>query len=189
MTTSVLVRASNTGSAAGDGGTIEVEGEDLVLGGNLFAQGASATGGEVALSASGNLQIGGEINILSWGNYIDFALPDFEKAYGVKVNIDYYADEQEAMNKIRAAGTGTHDIVFLGAGFEDIAIKQQLIQPLDEAHQFAALPRRHSSGGLVHQQQLGCIGQRDSELDTLQVAIGQHAANPLGLVRHVDFVQ
>ena len=78
-------------------------------------------------------QIGGEINILSWGNYIDFALPDFEKKYGVKVNIDYYADEQEAMNKIRAAGVGTHDIVFLGAGFEDIAIKQKLIQPLDEA--------------------------------------------------------
>jgi spermidine/putrescine transport system substrate-binding protein len=77
-------------------------------------------------------QIGGEINILSWGNYIDFALPDFEKKYGVKVNIDYYADEQEAMNKIRAAGVGTHDIVFLGAGFEDVAIKQKLIQPLDE---------------------------------------------------------
>jgi len=78
-------------------------------------------------------QIGGEINILSWGNYIDFALPDFEKKYGVKINIDYYADEQEAMNKIRAAGVGTHDIVFLGAGFEDIAIKQNLIQPLDES--------------------------------------------------------
>src|SRR6185436_20519165 len=77
-------------------------------------------------------QIGGEINILSWGNYIDFALPDFEKKYGVKVNIDYYADEQEAMNKIRAAGVGTHDIVFLGAGFEDVAIKQKLLQPLDE---------------------------------------------------------
>ena len=78
-------------------------------------------------------QIGGEINILSWGNYIDFALPDFEKKYGVKVNIDYYADEQEAMNKIRAAGLGTHDVVFLGAGFEDIAIKQNLLAPLDEA--------------------------------------------------------
>ena len=30
------------------------------------------------------------------------------------------------MNKIRAAGLGTHDVVFLGAGFEDIAIKQKL---------------------------------------------------------------
>ena len=83
-------------------------------------------------AAQADDQIGGEINILSWGNYIDFALPDFEKKYGVKVNIDYYADEQEAMNKIRAAGVGTHDIVFLGAGFEDIAIKQKLLQPLDE---------------------------------------------------------
>jgi spermidine/putrescine transport system substrate-binding protein len=35
------------------------------------------------------------------------------------------------MNKIRAAGVGTHDVVFLGAGFEDIAIKQKLIMPLD----------------------------------------------------------
>ena len=78
-------------------------------------------------------EIGGEINILSWGNYIDFALPGFEEKYGVKVNIDYYADEQEAMNKIRAAGLGTHDVVFLGAGFEDIAIKQALLAPLDLA--------------------------------------------------------
>src|SRR3954470_21183781 len=78
-------------------------------------------------------KIGGEINILSWGNYVDFALPGFEKKYGVKVNIDYYGDEAEAMNKIRAAGLGTHDVVFLGAGFEDIAIKQGQLQPLDLA--------------------------------------------------------
>lgn len=78
-------------------------------------------------------RIGGEINILSWGNYIDFALPSFEKKYGVKVNIDYYGDEQEAMNKIRAAGLGNHDVVFLGAGFEDIAIKQNLVSALDTA--------------------------------------------------------
>src|SRR5262245_4919944 len=76
-------------------------------------------------------KIGGEINILSWGNYIDFALKPFEEKYGVKINIDYYGDEQEAMNKIRAAGLGTHDVVFLGAGFEDIAMKQSLITPLD----------------------------------------------------------
>ena len=87
----------------------------------------------VVTTALGDESIGGEINVLSWGNYIDFALPGFEKKYGVKVNIDYYADEQEAMNKIRAAGLGTHDVVFLGAGFEDIAIKQSLLVPLDLA--------------------------------------------------------
>jgi spermidine/putrescine transport system substrate-binding protein len=86
-----------------------------------------------ATTALSDETIGGEINVLSWGNYIDFALPGFEKKYGVKVNIDYYADEQEAMNKIRAAGPGTHDVVFLGAGFEDIAIKQGLLVPLDLA--------------------------------------------------------
>lgn len=92
----------------------------------------------IGLSAAASLTsaladdtIGGEINVLSWGNYIDFALPGFEKKYGVKVNIDYYGDEQEAMNKIRAAGLGTHDVVFLGAGFEDIAIKQSMLAPLD----------------------------------------------------------
>jgi len=97
---------------------------------------ATAFAGLLALSTQPSWsqeKIGGDINILSWGNYIDFSLPSFEEKYGVKVNIDYYADEQEAMNKIRAAGLGSHDVVFLGAGFEDIAIKQKLIAPLDPA--------------------------------------------------------
>jgi spermidine/putrescine transport system substrate-binding protein len=99
---------------------------------SFFALALSATMCLLAPSgAHADEKIGGEINILSWGNYIDFALPGFEKKYGVKVNIDYFNDEKEAMNKIRAAGLGTHDIVFLGAGFEDIAIKQSLIVPMD----------------------------------------------------------
>jgi spermidine/putrescine transport system substrate-binding protein len=96
----------------------------------LFAAAACALA-TFAVPALAQDKIGGEINILSWGNYIDFALKPFEEKYGVKVNIDYYGDEQEAMNKIRAAGLGTHDIVFLGAGFEDVAMKQKLITPLD----------------------------------------------------------
>jgi spermidine/putrescine transport system substrate-binding protein len=103
----------------------------------LLARAISATMGFTALgvftSAQGNERIGGEINVLSWGDYIDFALPGFEKKYGVKVNIDYYGDEKEAMNKIRAAGLGTYDVVFLGVGFEDVAIKHRLLVPLDLA--------------------------------------------------------
>jgi spermidine/putrescine transport system substrate-binding protein len=76
-------------------------------------------------------KIGGEINVLSWGSYIDFALPAFEEKFGTKVNIDYYADEKEAMNKIRAAGLGTYDVVFLGVGYEEVAMKQGLIDPID----------------------------------------------------------
>jgi len=96
----------------------------------LFAAALCAIG-VFAGPAAAQDKIGGEINILAWGNYIDFALKPFEEKTGVKINIDYYGDEQEAMNKIRAAGLGTHDIVFLGAGFEDIAMKQGLITPLD----------------------------------------------------------
>jgi spermidine/putrescine transport system substrate-binding protein len=98
-----------------------------------LAAAVAAVLGLAITPASAQDKIGGEINILSWGNYIDFALPSFEEKHGVKINIDYYADEQEAMNKIRAAGVGTHDVVFLGAGFEDIAIKQGLIIPMDES--------------------------------------------------------
>ena len=96
----------------------------------LFA-GALCAMAAFAGPSAADEKIGGEINILSWGNYIDFALKPFEEKYGVKVNIDYYGDEQEAMNKIRAAGPGIHDIVFLGVGFEDVAMKQSLITPLD----------------------------------------------------------
>ena len=35
------------------------------------------------------------------------------------------------MNKIRAAGLGTYDVVFLGVGQEEVAMKQQLIDPID----------------------------------------------------------
>jgi spermidine/putrescine transport system substrate-binding protein len=97
----------------------------------LAATAAAITTGLTGVSWAAEKKIGGEINVLSWGNYIDFALPAFEEKYGTKVNIDYYADEKEAMNKIRAAGLGTYDIVFLGVGFEEVAMKQSLIDPID----------------------------------------------------------
>jgi spermidine/putrescine transport system substrate-binding protein len=97
----------------------------------LAATAATVTIGLTSASWAQEKEIGGEINVLSWGNYIDFALPAFEKKYGVKVNIDYYADEKEAMNKIRAAGLGTYDVVFLGVGQEEVAMKQGLTDPID----------------------------------------------------------
>ena len=97
----------------------------------LTATAATIVMGLTSASWAQEKKIGGEINVLSWGNYIDFALPAFEKKYGVKVNIDYYADEKEAMNKIRAAGLGTYDVVFLGVGQEEVAMKQGLTDPID----------------------------------------------------------
>lgn len=97
----------------------------------LAATAAAAAIGAGTRMSWADAKTGGEINVLSWGNYIDFALPAFAAKYGTKVNIDYYADEKEAMNKIRAAGLGTYDVVFLGVGFEEVAMKQSLIDVLD----------------------------------------------------------
>jgi spermidine/putrescine transport system substrate-binding protein len=97
----------------------------------LAATAATVTIGGLPKMSWADTKICGEINVLSWGNYIDFALPAFQEKYGTKVNIDYYADEKEAMNKIRAAGLGVYDVVFLGVGFEEVAMKQSLIEPLD----------------------------------------------------------
>jgi spermidine/putrescine transport system substrate-binding protein len=83
----------------------------------LAASAATFTLGLMGRHAFAQEKIGGEINVLSRGDYIDFALPSFQEKYGTKVNLDYYGSEREAMNKIRASGLGTYDVVFLGVGY------------------------------------------------------------------------
>ena len=55
-----------------------------------------------------------------------------------------------------------------------------------EPHQFDALARRHAGGRLVHQQQLRLVGERDRQLQPLEIAIGEFAAGPLGIAAHAD---
>ena len=58
-----------------------------------------------------------------------------------------------------------------------------------EAHQRMALSRRHAGRRLVHQQELGIVGERDGELEPLEVAIGELAAAALRLVGHADEIE
>ena len=60
---------------------------------------------------------------------------------------------------------------------------------LRERHQLSPLARRHAGGRLVHQQQLRLVGERDRQLEPLDVAIGDLAAQPIRLVRHADELQ
>lgn len=76
---------------------------------------------------------GTTLNVLTWGDYIDWAVPAFEEKYGVTVNLDYYNSEQEAINKLKAGRLGSVDVVFLGSGHEMQALKQGLIVPIDTA--------------------------------------------------------
>ena len=58
--------------------------------------------------------------------------------------------------------------------------------PRRQPHQFDALARRHAGGRLVHQQQLGLVGERDRKFEPLEVAIGEFAARTFGIAAHAD---
>lgn len=74
---------------------------------------------------------GTTLNVMTWGAYIDWAIPEFEETYGIKVNLDYYNSEQEAINKLKAGRIGSVDVLFLGSGHEMQAFNQELIVPID----------------------------------------------------------
>lgn len=75
-------------------------------------------------------QLEEEINVLNWGAYIDHAIQPFEEKYGVKVNIEYYGSEDEAISKIKAA-PGKYDSFNIGVGFLEPTAKQGLLEPLE----------------------------------------------------------
>ncbi len=52
-----------------------------------------------------------------------------------------------------------------------------------------ALSRRHAGRRLVHQQELRIVGERDGELEPLEVAIGELAAAALRLIGHADEIE
>ena len=74
----------------------------------------------------------------------------------------------------------------LGEQHRDAALDHQ---PLDQRDQVVALARRHAGGRLVHQQEARIVGERDRELDPLDVAVGELLAGAVGGVRHADLIE
>ena len=96
-------------------------------------------------------------------------------------------DQPAARQHDDAVGEGEHHVHrMLGEQHRDAALDHQL---LDQCDQLVALARRHAGGRLVHQQQARLVGERDGELDALDVAIGELAARPVGGVAHADLRQ
>jgi spermidine/putrescine transport system substrate-binding protein len=71
-----------------------------------------------------------ELNVLNWGAYIDHCIKPFEEKYGCKVNIEYYASEEEGIAKVKAA-PGKYDTFNVGVGYLTPVVKQGLVQPLE----------------------------------------------------------
>jgi len=74
-----------------------------------------------------------EVHVLNWKGYgadEPWAIAAFEKATGNKVVNDFFNSEQEMLTKIRT-NPGLYDVVMINAAFNDQAMSEKLIQPID----------------------------------------------------------
>ncbi|MCR5808048.1 MAG: spermidine/putrescine ABC transporter substrate-binding protein [Clostridiales bacterium] len=75
--------------------------------------------------------IGGELNILNWGEYIDPDLIEiFEKETGVKINYVEMTSNEEMLIKLRAAD-GLFDLCFPSDYIIEQMIREDMLLPLD----------------------------------------------------------
>ena len=95
-----------------------------------------------------------------------------------------FGDQLAARQDDDPVGMGEDDVhAVLG---EQHADRLLVREPARQRHQFVPLARRHAGGRLVHQQQARPVGERDRQLDPLDVAVGQHAGRALALLGHAD---
>ena len=76
-----------------------------------------------------------EVHVLNWKGYgadEPWAVAAFEKATGHTVVNDFFNSEQEMLTKLRT-NPGTYDVVMINAAFNDQALAEKLIQPIDVA--------------------------------------------------------
>ncbi len=78
-----------------------------------------------------NVPVVKELNVYNWSNYIGKnTVQDFEKEFGIKVNYDTYASNEELLAKIQAGVKG-YDIIVPSDYMVTIMVKQNLLSPLD----------------------------------------------------------
>ncbi|SIT59344.1 Extracellular solute-binding protein family 1 [Mesorhizobium prunaredense] len=74
-----------------------------------------------------------EVHVLNWKGYgadEPWAIAAFEKVTGNKVVNDFFNSEQEMLTKLRT-NPGLYDVVMINAAFNDQAMAEKLIQPID----------------------------------------------------------
>ena len=74
-----------------------------------------------------------ELRVLNWKGYgadEPWAVEAFEKATGHTVINDFFNSEQEMLTKLRT-NPGLYDVVMINAAFNDQAMAEKLLQPID----------------------------------------------------------
>ncbi len=76
-------------------------------------------------------ELSGELNLYNWEEYIPpDVLEDFEKEYGVKINIEYFEDEDEIITALQNDPT-QYDVIFPSASLLTELLDYNLIAALD----------------------------------------------------------
>jgi len=74
-----------------------------------------------------------QLNIFQWGDYWpDGTVQDFEKAFGVSVNVSNYASNEEMFNKLKAGGTSQYDLIFPSDYMINVLQSQGMIRQIDK---------------------------------------------------------
>lgn len=75
----------------------------------------------------------GELNVFAWGDYIqENVVEAFTKKTGIKVNVSTYGSNEEAQNKLRAAGGKGFDLIFPSVDTRPDYDADNLLQVIDE---------------------------------------------------------
>ena len=101
-------------------------------------KGTAATGTVLAapaiLRAKDALASSGEVSVFAWGDYIQRNQIDaFEADSGVKINLATYGSNDEAEQKLKAAGGKGFDVIFPSITNGPNYYEDGLLQPLDES--------------------------------------------------------
>lgn len=94
---------------------------------------AAALAAPFVLRAHDALASSGEVNVFAWGDYIHENIRQaFEAETGIKMNLSTYGSNDEAENKLRAAGGKGFDLVFPSIDTGPNYYRDGLLQAIDE---------------------------------------------------------
>lgn len=98
-------------------------------------QGAAvALAAPAVLRAHDALSSSGSVDVFAWGDYVqDNMIQAFEKDTGIKVNLSTYGSNDEAENKLRAAGGAGFDVIFPSVTNGPNYYPDGLLAPIDES--------------------------------------------------------
>ena len=86
------------------------------------------------LKASDALASSGQVNVFAWGDYIQAnQIEKFEKDTGIKINLSTYGSNDEAEQKLKAAGGKGFDVIFPSITNGNNYYPDGLLAELDEA--------------------------------------------------------